>query len=77
MENVSAEKRLNLINLLSVAAGAEGMVGGQVLDMDGEKRQLNLAELEQVHVNKTGALFALVLNQALYYAMQLKKNEKH
>ena len=56
MENVPAEIRLELINLMSIAAGAEGMVGGQVLDMDGESRQLNLAELENVHVNKTGAL---------------------
>ncbi|MGE7916830.1 polyprenyl synthetase family protein [Lysinibacillus xylanilyticus] len=54
--DVSAEKRIELVNLLSEAAGAEGMVGGQVLDMEGEKRQLNLAELEHVHVNKTGAL---------------------
>lgn len=53
---LSAEKRIELVNLLSVAAGAEGMVGGQVLDMDGEKRLLNLQELETVHVNKTGAL---------------------
>lgn len=56
MENVSSEKRIELINLLSIAAGAEGMVGGQVLDIDGEKRQLNLTELEHVHVNKTGAI---------------------
>lgn len=53
---LSAEKRIELVQLLSVAAGAEGMVGGQVLDMEGEQRQLNLIELEQVHVNKTGAL---------------------
>lgn len=56
LNNLSAEKRIELVNLLSVAAGAEGMVGGQVLDMDGEKRLLNLKELETVHVNKTGAL---------------------
>lgn len=56
MEDVSAEKRIELVNLLSIAAGAEGMVGGQILDMDGEKRLLNLQELETVHVNKTGAL---------------------
>lgn len=54
--DISAEKRIELVQLLSVAAGAEGMVGGQVLDMEGEQRQLNLAELEEVHVNKTGAL---------------------
>lgn len=56
MENVTAEKKVELINLLSIASGAEGMVGGQVLDIHGENLQLNLAELEQVHVNKTGAL---------------------
>lgn len=56
MENVSPEKKVELINMLSVASGAEGMVGGQVLDIEGEKRQLNLQELENVHVNKTGAL---------------------
>ena len=54
--DLSAEKRIELVNLLSIAAGAEGMVGGQVLDIEGEKRQLNLTELEHVHVNKTGAL---------------------
>lgn len=54
--DLTAEKRIELVQLLSVAAGAEGMVGGQVLDMEGEQRQLNLTELEQVHVNKTGAL---------------------
>ncbi|QPQ35250.1 polyprenyl synthetase family protein [Lysinibacillus sp. JNUCC-52] len=54
--DIAAEQRIELVNLLSVAAGAEGMVGGQVLDMEGEQRQLNLTELEHVHVNKTGAL---------------------
>lgn len=56
MEEVSIEQRLELIRMLSEGAGAEGMVGGQVLDMEGEKRQLNLEELENVHINKTGAL---------------------
>ena len=56
LQQVSAEKRLALIELLSVTAGAEGMVGGQVLDMEGEQRSLNLTELEQVHMSKTGAL---------------------
>lgn len=56
MQQVEAKKKVELINLLSVAAGAEGMVGGQVLDIDGENRRLNLSELEKVHMNKTGAL---------------------
>ncbi|AQQ53026.1 polyprenyl synthetase family protein [Planococcus lenghuensis] len=56
LETVPAEDRLRLIDLLSTAAGAEGMVGGQVLDMEGEERKLSLEELEQVHQMKTGAL---------------------
>lgn len=56
MQNVSPAIKVELVNLLSLAAGAEGMVGGQVLDIDGETRSLNLNELEHVHVNKTGAL---------------------
>jgi len=38
------------------AAGAEGMVGGQVLDMQSEGRELTLEQLQQVHALKTGAL---------------------
>lgn len=56
LETVSAEVKLELIHLLSVTAGAEGMVGGQVLDIDGETRQLTLEELIRVHENKTGAI---------------------
>ncbi|RAZ68436.1 polyprenyl synthetase family protein [Planococcus maitriensis] len=56
LEDVSAEDKVRLIDLLSTAAGAEGMVGGQVLDIEGEEKQLSLEELEQVHVLKTGAL---------------------
>lgn len=54
--SISAAKRLELVQMLSDGAGAEGMVGGQVLDMEGEKRTLTLEELEEIHVNKTGAL---------------------
>ncbi|MFC7684760.1 polyprenyl synthetase family protein [Ureibacillus sp. GCM10028918] len=56
MENVDPHKKVELINLLSIASGAEGMVGGQILDIDGESRRLNLPELENVHINKTGAI---------------------
>ncbi|GEK33981.1 polyprenyl synthetase family protein [Kurthia sibirica] len=56
LDHVSAEVKLALINLLSETAGAEGMVGGQVLDIEGEQRQLTLEELIRVHENKTGAI---------------------
>lgn len=77
MENVSAEKKVELINMLSVASGAEGMVGGQVLDLDGENRQLNLQELEHVHVNKTGAIlrFSIEAGAVLSDANEAERKE--
>ncbi|MTD29930.1 polyprenyl synthetase family protein [Planomicrobium sp. YIM 101495] len=56
LEHVSSVDKIRLIDLMSLSAGAEGMVGGQVLDIEGEEKQLELAELEQVHRLKTGAL---------------------
>lgn len=40
------------------ASGAAGMIGGQLLDLEGEGRSLTLAELERIHSLKTGALIA-------------------
>jgi geranylgeranyl diphosphate synthase type II len=41
---------------LARAAGPEGMIGGQVLDMEGENQRLGLDQLQQLHRLKTGAL---------------------
>jgi geranylgeranyl pyrophosphate synthase len=38
------------------AAGAAGMVGGQVLDIEAEGKEITLDELERIHRAKTGAL---------------------
>lgn len=48
--------KVNLIAELSLAAGIFGMVGGQVLDMQGEGKDISLAELQTIHANKTGKL---------------------
>jgi geranylgeranyl diphosphate synthase, type II len=38
------------------AAGAGGMIGGQLLDLEGEGHEMDLAGLERIHRAKTGAL---------------------
>jgi geranylgeranyl pyrophosphate synthase len=38
------------------ASGAGGMIGGQLLDLEGEGRPLALSDLERIHRAKTGAL---------------------
>ena len=49
--------RLTLMRKLTVAAGALGMVGGQVMDMQAESREIaNVLEVERIHIHKTGAL---------------------
>lgn len=48
--------KVQLIAELSQASGTYGMVGGQMMDMEGEERQLELTELQAIHANKTGKL---------------------
>jgi geranylgeranyl pyrophosphate synthase len=50
--------RKAIVRELMRASGAGGMVGGQLLDLEGEGRSLTLPELERVHTAKTGALIA-------------------
>ena len=50
------ERQLRIIREVAVAAGKDGMVGGQVADVAGEGKSLNLDEIEEIHKGKTGAL---------------------
>ena len=56
--DLSDAVKVSLILELSDASGSRGMVAGQVLDMEGEHKQLTLAELQTIHANKTGRLLA-------------------
>ncbi|EZH81783.1 geranyl transferase [Ectopseudomonas composti] len=51
-----AETRLQMIELLSQAAGPAGMVGGQAIDLGSVGLQLDQQALEVMHRHKTGAL---------------------
>jgi farnesyl diphosphate synthase len=58
--------RLRMLGILAQAAGSRGMVGGQAIDLAATGRELSLAELENMHIHKTGALIrASVLLGAL------------
>lgn len=54
--NVPVQTRLRAVALLGEAAGWQGMVGGQHLDMASEQQSLPLEHLEALHIAKTGAL---------------------
>ena len=55
-EGVSAENALACIRILGQAAGMNGMIGGQVLDMGAEHRKISLDELRLLQRLKTGCL---------------------
>ena len=54
--NVPVERLLKVIAELSLVAGAPGLVGGQVEDLECEGKDVDLDTLEFIHVHKTGAL---------------------
>ena len=54
--NDSPASQLQMVKLLAVASGSRGMAGGQAFDLDSVGKQLNLPELEFMHIHKTGAL---------------------
>jgi farnesyl diphosphate synthase len=60
----AAEARLRMINFLAKASGSQGMVGGQAIDLQSVGTKLNLPELENMHIHKTGALIRASVNMA-------------
>jgi farnesyl diphosphate synthase len=53
---VDARQRLSMLEKLAFASGSRGMAGGQAIDLNSVGKQLNIAELENMHIHKTGAL---------------------
>jgi len=53
---VNRADRLRMIAELAHASGSRGMAGGQALDMEATGREIDLAQLENLHIHKTGAL---------------------
>ncbi|MEK6189616.1 MAG: polyprenyl synthetase family protein [Carnobacterium alterfunditum] len=82
--DILLEKKLKLILALAKAAGPEGMILGQMADIQGEGKNLNLEELQFIHRNKTGELLkfpiyaACVISDAIpEVAEQLMKYAEH
>ena len=56
--------RLQMIEKLSLFSGSRGMAGGQAIDLGAVGRRLNIAELETMHIHKTGALIRTCIQLA-------------
>lgn len=58
---ISAECALSIVEDLAEMAGPRGMVGGQIADMEGEQGLTELAQLQYIHLHKTGDLIVFSL----------------
>ena len=53
---LGAEQKVRMLKVLAKAAGPNGMVGGQFIDIQATNIDMGLAELQNMHALKTGAL---------------------
>lgn len=60
------EQKVYVIRELSKASGPNGMVAGQLLDMEAENKESTLEELEQIHSLKTGKLLQFAVKIGAY-----------
>lgn len=63
---ISPTEKVEVIHRLAQCSGPSGMVGGQVLDMRAEERQISLEELEKIHALKTGELLKFAIHTGAY-----------
>ena len=57
MQGISAENKVRVISEVAQAAGTvKALIGGQVLDIQNEGREFDAAQLDEIHLAKTGAL---------------------
>ena len=82
--DIPAEKRIKLIDLLAKASGPNGMIAGQMDDVEGEKKALTIEELKQVHDKKTGALIryavtagCLIADADELFITEMKRYSRH
>ena len=67
-QGVSDAVRLAVVREMSQAAGRDGMVGGQAIDLESEGQEIPLERLRQMHLGKTGALFRAAIRSGALLA---------
>lgn len=68
LDGVSAERRIELVDLLSYAVGSKGLIAGQMADLSNTDSTASVAEIERLNTLKTGALFDFAIEGAAIIA---------
>lgn len=71
--DLSDKQKIMMIQVLAQAAGANGMVAGQVRDMQAENSRINLTDLHLLHQQKTGALIVAAILLAAHASANISE----
>jgi geranylgeranyl diphosphate synthase, type II len=66
--NLSTEIKLKLVEEYCIAAGAYGLIAGQIVDIDSEGKKISAKTLEFIHTHKTADLFKFSLKSGAIVA---------
>ncbi|WP_339722674.1 (2E,6E)-farnesyl diphosphate synthase [uncultured Paraglaciecola sp.] len=71
-------KRIELVKIVSHAAGYNGMCGGQAMDLAATDQEISQQQLEALHSKKTGALLSACVEMAIALAADITpQNKQH
>jgi geranylgeranyl diphosphate synthase type II len=73
-KSVPTNRLIAIIREISTASGVFGMVGGQVVDMESEGKDIDFPTLEYIHTHKTGALIRASVRIGALYARAGKRH---
>ena len=68
LNSIDPARQVRLINELARGSGNLGMVGGQVLDIQAENKDIDLTTLQNIHVHKTGKLIRAAVRMGAVFA---------
>jgi len=77
MGDIRAERRLEMVERLALASGSRGMVGGQAIDLAAVGKTLDIAQLEDMHIHKTGMLIRAAVLLGALCADQVNETTQH
>ena len=75
LELLSSEQIVNIISKTSEYSGINGMIGGQMIDIQSENKKIDLETLKYIHSHKTGKLIKLPIEIACIIA-NLEKEKR-
>jgi geranylgeranyl diphosphate synthase type II len=73
LKGIPANRLLGIIKEISTASGVFGMIGGQVVDIQSEGKEVDFPTLEYIHTHKTGALIRASIRVGALYAKAGKR----